>query len=46
MLFSVEELNLTIIVEFILERVAFMATAFILFKAVIPAEVAAAYPFT
>ena len=41
-LFSVEELNFTIIVEFILERVAFIATALMLFRAVIPAEVAAA----
>ena len=47
MLFSVEELNLTIIVEFILERVAFIATALMLLSAVIPADVAAApYPLT
>jgi len=46
MLFSVEELNLTIIVEFILERVAFIATALILLSAVIPADVAAPYPLT
>ena len=35
--FSVEELNFTIMVEFIFERVAFIAT---LFKAVMPVEVA------
>ena len=40
MLFSVDELNLTIIVEFIFERVAFKATALMLLRAVMPAEVA------
>jgi hypothetical protein len=40
MLFSVEELNFTIMVEFILERVAFKATALMLFRAAMPAEVA------
>ena len=34
--FSVEELNLTIIVEFILDLLAFMATTFILLSAVMP----------
>jgi hypothetical protein len=42
MLFSVDELNLTIIVEFIFDRVALRATALMLLRAVIPAEVA--YP--
>jgi|TARA_B110000305_G_C19453925_1_gene649669 hypothetical protein len=40
MLFSVEELNLTIIVEFIFVLVAWRAAALILFKAVSPADVA------
>ena len=40
MLFSVEELNLTIMVEFILVLVACRAAALMLFKAVRPAEVA------
>lgn len=35
---SVEELNFTIIVEFILDLVAFMAAALMLLSAVIPAE--------
>jgi len=41
---SVDELNLTIMVEFIFERVAFIAAALILFRAAIPAEVF--WPFT
>ena len=45
MLFSVDELNLTIIVEFIFERVAWSAAALMLFRAVRPADVAA-YPLT
>jgi hypothetical protein len=45
MFFSVEELNLTIIVAFIFVRVALSATALMLFKAVMPAD-EAPYPLT
>jgi hypothetical protein len=38
--FSGCELNLTIIVLFIFERVAFIAAALMLFRAVMPADVA------
>ena len=43
--FSGCELNLTIIVLFILERVAFIAAALMLLSAAIPADVAP-YPLT